>query len=100
MNSMPTAFLLTAMSDSPLVEVAQKWGWQPWRRAAGDLVFVADNGEIVRVMRSARRAANLRPGTRIYLGPLHHECEGTVRLIETGEAGVYRVDSQKVAALA
>lgn len=81
MKTMPTAFLITGLADSPMVELATEWGWSVEMKVQDDLIFVTPDEEVVRVTRSASRVSHLRSGSKIYLGPSHQECHGVEDLI-------------------
>lgn len=90
MKTMPTAFLVTSLSDTDLVEEAViKWGWAVEKRVNSDLIFVTSTEEVVRATRSASQASHLRAGTKIYLGPGHVRCDGIDELIKRASSGVF-----------
>lgn len=89
MKTMPTAFLLTSLDDSLLVERAAEWGWTPARRAGKDIIFVTPADEVVRTTRSSSQASHLRRGTKIYLGPAYHACYGLEPLTDLIDSGFF-----------
>jgi hypothetical protein len=92
MKTMPTAFLLTGLSPSALVEQATAWGWEAITSIGEDIIFETATGDVIRSTRSASQVSHLKVGARILLGPSHQECDGLEDLalkIRLGEFRAY-----------
>lgn len=94
MKTMPTAFLVTSLAASPLVEEADSWGWSVECAIGGDIIFITPTGEVVRATKSASRASRLRVGTKVYLGPAHEACEGIQDLVVKASWGAFEMRMQ------
>lgn len=89
MQSMPTTFLVTPLPKRSLLEQARRWGWRHVGAVGDELLFVGPDGEVIRSLKTAWRAMNLRKGAKLLLGPNHFYCDGIQQLIKMAVAGTW-----------